>query len=57
MNPSDLKKALEASLIENAQIALKISQLSADKEALKAKLEESEAKMETNRDKNHPTIK
>ena len=56
MSPAELKKALEASLIENAQMTLKIAQLVADKEALTAKLEESEAKMEASRDKKHESF-
>lgn len=53
MNQAELKTALEASLATNAEMTLKIAQLEAEKKALTAKLEESEAKLQANRDDKH----
>lgn len=53
MNEAELKTALEASLATNAQMARKIAQLEAEKKALAAKLEDSEAKLQANRDDKH----
>lgn len=53
MSPAELTKALEASLAANAEMTLKIAQLEADKKALTAKLEESEAKMQASQDNKH----
>jgi len=45
MNQDELKTAFETSLAANAEMTLKIAQLEAEKKALTAKLEESEAKL------------
>ena len=53
MSPAELKAALEASLAANAEMARNIAKLEAEKKALAAKLEDTEAKLQAIHDEEH----